>query len=193
MPLDASEPSLCTYTFSTTDGSAVGAATSDTTSEPEPGPKPKPKPNPRPAPAPNARNVGRCLIVSTPTPNQVGVTISMPDEAAPLLTLRQGSGEGTLIVAAPGLLRFTLDNSQAMFVPVTAACKVSLEPLVQLKRLEEYTLRASLRAELANNERQVEANPCPYPHPCPHPYPHPYPHPCPHPYPHPYPNPNPIP
>ena len=173
MPLDASEPSLCTYTFSTTDGSAVGA----TTSEPEPGPKPKPKPkpHPRPAPAPNAPNVGRCLIVSTPTPKQVGVTISMAGEGAPLLTLRQGSGEGTLIVAAPGLLRFTLDNSQAMFVPVTAACKVSLEPLVQLKRLEEYTLRASLRAELANNERQVEANPCPCPHPCPHPYPYPNP------------------
>ena len=127
VPLDASEPSLCTYTFSTTDGSAVG------------------------------------------------VTISMTGEEAPLLTLRQGSGDGTLVVAAPGLLRFTLDNSQAMFVPVTAACKVSLEPLVQLKRLEEYTLRASLRAELANNERQVEANPCPCPHPCPHPYPYPNP------------------
>ena len=65
----------------------------------------------------------------------------MTGEEAPLLTLRQGSGDGTLVVAAPGLLRFTLDNSQAMFVPVTVACKVSLEPLVQLKRLEEYTLR----------------------------------------------------
>ena len=65
----------------------------------------------------------------------------LPKDGAATLTLRQGSGEGTLVVAAAGLLRFTLDNSQAMFVPITVACKVSLEPLVQLKRLEEYTLR----------------------------------------------------
>ena len=145
MPLDASEPSLCTYTFSTTDGSAVGV----TISKPRPRPKPRPNPSPKPA-----LNVGRSFTdpnpnpTPTPTPNpnpnpyQVGVTISMTGEEAPLLTLRQGSGDGTLVVAAPGLLRFTLDNSQAMFVPVTVACKVSLEPLVQLKRLEEYTLRA---------------------------------------------------
>ena len=83
VPLDASEPSLCTYTFSTTDGSAVG------------------------------------------------VSIAMTGEDAPLLTLRQPSGEGTFMVQRAGLLRATLDNSQAMFVPVTVACKVSSSHLAQ--------------------------------------------------------------
>ena len=39
-------------------------------------------------------------------------------------------------------------------MPLTVACKVSLEPLAQLRRLEEYHLRMSLRAELADNEQQ---------------------------------------
>ena len=33
---------------------------------------------------------------------------------------------------------------------------MSLEPLAQLRRLEEHTLRASLRAELVHNERQAQ-------------------------------------
>lgn len=109
VPLDASEPSLCTFTFSTTDGSPVGFS-----------------------------------------------MYAAADDATPLVTLRQPSGEGRFMVPVAGLLRASLDNSQAMFMPLTVACKVSLEPLAQLRRLEEHQLRQSLRAELAQNELAIE-------------------------------------
>jgi hypothetical protein len=35
----------------------------------------------------------------------VGVTIAMAGEEAPLLHLHQASGEGTLTIASPGLVR----------------------------------------------------------------------------------------
>tara|TARA_B110001452_G_scaffold264876_1_gene268611 strand:+ start:348 stop:1145 length:798 start_codon:yes stop_codon:yes gene_type:complete len=107
VPLDASEPCLCTYTFNTSDAASA-----------------------------------------------VGFSIGVVGGGAPLVTLRQASGEGSFTVEKAGLLHATLDNSQAMFMPLTVACKVSLEPLAQLRRLEEYHLRMSLRAELADNEQQ---------------------------------------
>ena len=108
VPLDASEPCLCTYTFSTTDAASA-----------------------------------------------VGFSIgAVGGSGAPLVALRQAAGEGRLTVGEAGLLHVTLDNGQAMFMPLTVACTVSLAPLAQLRRREEWELRQSLRAELADNEQQ---------------------------------------
>ena len=103
------------------------------------------------------RRVGAVLCTYTfntsDAASAVGFSIGVVGGGAPLVTLRQASGEGSFTVEKAGLLHATLDNSQAMFMPLTVAarCRSSCSRSCKGSR---STRCASRCAELAENEQK---------------------------------------
>ena len=86
--------------------------------------------------------------------------------SAPLLSEYKSDAEGSFEVSLPpsssgkggSVLMITLDNTASSFSTVEVKCQVTLEPLAELKLLEQYQARIALRGLIERKRATLEAH-----------------------------------